>query len=128
MRQGGVPGEDHDGTGNLDHTAPGPRVAELLARARSGDRAAWDGIVERYSAPVWAAIGTHGLTAADAADVSQITWLLLGQHLDGLGPDRLGRWLAATATREAVKMRLLRGPHSPDEVADYTVSSCGGWR
>jgi DNA-directed RNA polymerase specialized sigma24 family protein len=128
MRQGGVQGEDHDRNDNLDHTDPGPQVAALLARARSGDRAAWDGIVERYSGPVWAVIGSHGLAAADAADVSQVTWLLLVQHLDRLESDRLGRWLAATATREAVKMRLLRGPQSRDEVADYAVSRCGGWR
>jgi DNA-directed RNA polymerase specialized sigma24 family protein len=99
------------------------RVEELLARARAGDQAAWDELVERYGQLVWGTIRTHGLVAADAADASQVTWLLLGQHLDELDSGRLGRWLAATATREASKVRLLRAAEAragpcPDEVAD----------
>jgi DNA-directed RNA polymerase specialized sigma24 family protein len=86
-----------------------PRVADLLARASVGDKVAWDRLVDLYAGQVWAVIGAHGLTGADAEDVSQITWLLLGQHLDvPRNAEQLGRWLTATATRQAARMDLLR--------------------
>ena len=59
---------------------------------------------------VWAVARGHGLGLDDAADVSQVTWLLLTQHLGSLSqPDRLGVWLFTTASREALRMRRLRG-------------------
>jgi hypothetical protein len=64
--------------------------AELFAQARLGEQAAWDQLVERYGAMVWAVARGHGLTLEDAADVSQVTWLLLTQHLGLLRqPERL---------------------------------------
>lgn len=63
---------------------------------------------------VWAVARAQGLRPDDAADVSQITWLLLIQHLGSLGqPERLGVWLLRTATREAYRMRRLRGHEVP---------------
>jgi DNA-directed RNA polymerase specialized sigma24 family protein len=71
--------------------------------------------VERYGAMVWAVARGHGLTLEDAADVSQVTWLLLTQHLGLLRqPERLGAWLYATATHEAFRMCRLRGRRVPD--------------
>jgi DNA-directed RNA polymerase specialized sigma24 family protein len=85
-------------------------VDQLVARARNGDQVAWDRLVDRYGRMVWAVARAHGLGPADAGDVSQVTWLLLTQHLGSLGqPERLGVWLRATATREAVRMGRLRG-------------------
>ena len=67
-------------------------------------------LVERYGWMVWAVACAHGLGPADAGDVSRVTWLLLTQHLGSLAqPERLGVWLHATATREAFRMRRLRG-------------------
>jgi hypothetical protein len=66
-------------------------VEQLVARARNGDQVAWDRLVERYGRMVWAVACAHGLGPADAGDVSQITWLLLTQHLGSLAqPERLG--------------------------------------
>jgi DNA-directed RNA polymerase specialized sigma24 family protein len=48
-----------------------------VARASLGEQAAWDQLVERYGAMVWAVARRHGLGLEDAADVSQVTWLLL---------------------------------------------------
>jgi hypothetical protein len=66
----------------------------------------------------WAGVGgvacAHGLGPGDASDVSQVTWLLLTQHLGSLQqPERLGSWLHATATREADRVRRLRGYEVP---------------
>jgi hypothetical protein len=108
MRRDVMLDESRDRADSGGRQAPGPSLAELLGRTRAGDQAAWDGIVERYCQLVWGVIGANGLTGADAADTSEVTWLLLGQHLDEQEPGRLGHWLAATATREAAKTRLLR--------------------
>jgi DNA-directed RNA polymerase specialized sigma24 family protein len=89
-----------------------PAAAALIAQASLGDQAAWDQLVERYGAMVWSVARAHGLCPEDAADVSQVTWLLLTQHLGSLGrPEQLGAWLLATATREAFRMCRLRSRH-----------------
>ncbi|HXR40777.1 MAG TPA: sigma-70 family RNA polymerase sigma factor, partial [Acidothermaceae bacterium] len=73
-------------------------TAELLAAAGAGDSTAWDALVERYARLVWAVARGFALSAADAADVSQTTWLRLVEHLGRLRePEHLGGWLAATA-------------------------------
>ena len=100
-----------------DHHAhrPGEHVTlvgtcELVVWASAGDQGAWDQLVERYGEVVWTVARGHGLGLEDSAKVSQVTWLLLTQHLGSLPrPDRLGEWLVATATREALRMRRLRG-------------------
>jgi DNA-directed RNA polymerase specialized sigma24 family protein len=101
-----------DNTG--DHAAASGGTSELVARASNGDQSAWDQLVQRYGGMVWAVARAHGLGPADAADVSQVTWLLLVQHLDArLQPERVGVWLLRTATREAYRMRRLRGYQAP---------------
>ena len=61
-------------------------------------------------AMVWTVARGHDLGLEDAADVSQVTWLLLTQHLGSLRqPEELEDWLLRTATREASRMHRLRG-------------------
>jgi DNA-directed RNA polymerase specialized sigma24 family protein len=99
-----------DGRLDRDHVAAPAETAELVARAGTGDQVAWDQLVDRYGGMVWAVARAHGLGAHDASDVSQVTWLLLAQHLGAIRqPERLGVWLLRTATREAYRMRRLRG-------------------
>jgi DNA-directed RNA polymerase specialized sigma24 family protein len=111
--QGGLDGRpraDYRAPNGGDHAAPSAGTSGLVARASTGDRGAWDQLVERYGGLVWAVARAHGLGPADAGDVSQVTWLLLTQHLGALPqPERLGVWLLRTATREADRMRRLRG-------------------
>jgi RNA polymerase sigma factor (sigma-70 family) len=81
-------------------------VASLVAAAGGGDRKAWEGLVQRYAGLVWGVARALGLDPADAADVSQTTWLRLAEHLGRLRePDRVGAWLAVTARREALRTR-----------------------
>jgi DNA-directed RNA polymerase specialized sigma24 family protein len=85
-------------------------TSELVVWASAGEQVAWDQLVERYGGLVWAVARAHGLGPADASDVSQVTWLLLTQHLGALQqPERLGNWLLRTATHEAFRMCRLRG-------------------
>jgi DNA-directed RNA polymerase specialized sigma24 family protein len=104
----------------VDHQAPdtgglaSTGTSELVARASAGDQAAWDQLVERYGGLVWAVARACGLGRDDASEVSQVTWLLLVQHLDSLVQhERLGSWLLGTARREAYRMRKLRGCEAP---------------
>lgn len=84
-------------------------VNDLVRAAAGGDQGAWDGLVERYHRLVWAVIRSYRLDAADAADVSQTTWLRLVEHLGSLrDPDRVGAWLATTARREALRLARQR--------------------
>jgi RNA polymerase sigma factor (sigma-70 family) len=79
-------------------------LTALLEAAAGGDQDAWNTLVERYSRLVWAVARGHRLSQADAADVTQATWLRLVEHLDGIKePERLGAWLATTARRESLR-------------------------
>jgi DNA-directed RNA polymerase specialized sigma24 family protein len=96
-----------------DPSTESAQTPELVARASTGDQLAWDQLIDRYGGMVWAVARAHGLNARDAGDASQVTWLLLTQHLDLLQPERLGVWLLRTAAREAYRMRRLRGCEVP---------------
>jgi RNA polymerase sigma factor (sigma-70 family) len=89
----------------------------LVSAAAGGDRAAWDAIVTRYAGLVWAVARSLRLSAADAADVSQVTWLRLLENLDRIrDPAALGAWLATTARREAINLlRQRRELPEPDQ-------------
>jgi RNA polymerase sigma factor (sigma-70 family) len=78
-------------------------VAALVERARDGDQDAWDEIVERYAALLWAVCARHGLTGPDAEDVGATVWLRLVERLGEIRePAALPGWLATTARRECV--------------------------
>lgn len=81
-----------------------------MRRAAAGDRAAWDELVASFGRLVWSIAAAHRLGPADAAEVSQTTWLRLVENLDRITqPERLGGWLATTARRESLRLLRLRG-------------------
>jgi DNA-directed RNA polymerase specialized sigma24 family protein len=82
-------------------------VATLVARAASGDQAAWNEIVERYAPLVWSICTRYRLSSHDIEDVGQSVWLLLVEQLGNLRePAALPGWLATTTQREC--LRVLR--------------------
>ena len=85
----------------------GPAAADLVARARNGDKQAWDALVERYAPLIWSICRRHGLGDADAEDVGQNVWLKLAGQLEKIRlPAALPGWLATTTRRECG--RILR--------------------
>ncbi|WP_194893637.1 RNA polymerase sigma factor [Catenulispora pinisilvae] len=79
--------------------------ALLLKAAAAGDAEAWNRIVSDYSRLVWSVARGFRLPLADAADVTQTTWLRLVENLDRIqNPDQLAGWLATTARRESLRM------------------------
>ena len=90
-----------------------PPIGELLARAREGDQAAWNAIVDRYASIIWATCRRYRLSDADAVDVGQSVWLYLVNRLDSIrDPAALPGWLATTTTRECwrVLRKTRKGP------------------
>ena len=82
-------------------------VGDLVRAAVLDEPGAWDRLVERFGRVIWTVARSHGLTPTDAADVSQITWLRLAEHLEQIRePERLGAWLVTTARNES--LRVLR--------------------
>lgn len=87
---------------------------ELVRAAAQGDQAAWNALVERFAALVWSVPRAHRLNNADAADVSQTTWLRLVEHLGRLrDPDRVAGWLATTARNECLRVIRKAGRQIP---------------
>lgn len=83
------------------------QTATLVHGASAGDRRAWEGLVDAYVGLLWAITRNYRLSASDAHDVTQTTWLRLVENIDRLSdPGRVGAWLATTARREC--LRLLR--------------------
>src|SRR3954462_5922819 len=77
------------------HPPPTAGLTELVLSAAEGDQAAWDALVDRFAGLVWSIARAHRLSAADAADVSQTTWLRLVEHLGRIrDPQRGGAGLA----------------------------------
>jgi RNA polymerase sigma factor (sigma-70 family) len=94
-------------------------VAPLVRSALDGDSEAWDELVRRFAGLVWSVARAHGLEPADAADVSQTTWLRLAENLPRLrDPERVGAWLATTAKREALRV-LRRGQRQIPSGVDF---------
>ncbi len=88
----------------------GEQITDLVHAAATGDQRSWDRLVDEFGSMIWAIGRAHRLGDADAADVSQATWLALFENLRQLkDPARVGAWLATTARREC--LRILRDSH-----------------
>lgn len=86
------------------------QLAYRVGAAAGGDQGAWDALIKQFGGLVWSIARAHRLSDADAADVSQTTWLRLVEHLHRLRqPERVGSWLAATARNECLRVLRLSG-------------------
>jgi RNA polymerase sigma factor (sigma-70 family) len=80
-------------------------VDALVAAAAGGEDAAWSELVDHFSGLVWSVIRGYRMSATDAAEVSQTTWLRLAEHIHKVRePERIGAWVATTAGRECLRM------------------------
>lgn len=80
-------------------------VARLVARAAAGDHAAWNELVDEFGPIVWATTRAHRLSAADASDVFQTTWMRLVENIGRIDdPARVGAWLVTTTRRQCLSV------------------------
>jgi RNA polymerase sigma factor (sigma-70 family) len=102
-----------------------PVVVALVNRARDGDKAAWDQIVERYATLVWSVCRRHGLSGADADDVGASVWLRLVEKLATLHePAALPGWIATTSRNECLYLLRVRKRQIP--VDDESLPDMAG--
>jgi len=102
-------------------------VAPLVAAAAGGDGSAWNALVDRFAALVWSIPRDFGLSAADAADVSQTTWLRLAENLTRIRePERVGAWLATTARNESLRSLRRARRQTPVDPASTSFARDSG--
>jgi RNA polymerase sigma factor (sigma-70 family) len=84
-------------------------VTRMMRRAADGDPSAWEGLVDKYGRLIWSITRNYKLVETDAADVFQITWMKLLEHVNRIDhPDRVGSWLATTARNECLRCLTAR--------------------
>jgi RNA polymerase sigma factor (sigma-70 family) len=99
-------------------------ITRIVSAAADGDQQAWDLIVARYSALLWAVTRAHRLGTADAGDVVQTTWLRLIEHLPQIrNPEGLGSWLATPARRECLGLLRSGARCQPSEEIELLVDA-----
>ena len=98
--------------------------AQLVARCRTGDPAAWNELVERFSRYVYAiCTQAFSLPPHDAEDVFQEVFARVYEHLDRLRSDEAIRPWIAQLTRRLCIDRLRAGKREgPAETEDFEPS------
>jgi RNA polymerase sigma factor (sigma-70 family) len=93
---------------------------QLVARCRTGDREAWNELVERFSRYVYAiAVQAFKLSEHDAEDVFQEVFARAYEHLPKLRDDDAVRPWLAQLTRRLCIDRLRAGAHEqPEELVE----------
>lgn len=98
---------------------------DLIQACRRGDEQAWQQVVDKYKRLVFSIPLNYGLGQNEAADIVQLTFMMLLQGLDGLHEEsHLGGWLATVARRNSwhVIGRRSREQLHPDNIGDnYTL-------
>ena len=102
--------------------AADPELISMVERAKNGDKAAWDEIVDRFSSLVWSVCHKYRLSEPDAQDVGGIVWLRLIENLAGLRePAALPGWLATTTARACVEVYRRNRRQIPRDTMDLTI-------
>ncbi len=97
--------------------------AALVARCRSGDQAAWNELVERFSRYVYAiAVQAFRLPEHDAEDVFQEVFTRVYQHLDSLRDDEAVRPWIGQLTRRVCINRLRTSSREQPAETDLEVT------
>ncbi len=110
-------------TANAPAPAPAPacaasdeELAELVCRARAGDRLAWEWLYARFTPMLRRIAGSYGLAPADAEDAVQTTWLRLVANVARVRePAAVAAWLAMTARRESLRLRRRAARERPSD-------------
>ncbi len=85
--------------------AGGESDRDLIRACRDGRVEAWRTLLKKYERLVFSVPRKYGLSAEDAADVTQLTFTILVQSMDKLPEDsRLGGWLTTVARRHTWRL------------------------
>jgi RNA polymerase sigma factor (sigma-70 family) len=76
---------------------------DLLAACLNGEQAAWDALVDRYSALIYSIPLKYGFGDADAADIFQSVCMTLVEKLGTIrAPRGLAAWIITTTIRQCI--------------------------
>lgn len=96
-------------------------AGDVVARAQGGDEGAWSALVDRHLGLVHAVCCGHGLHDDAAAEVNELVWLQLVEHLARIRtPGAVGGWVAATARS------LCLAPERAGRRSGYVTAAVGG--
>jgi RNA polymerase sigma-70 factor (ECF subfamily) len=100
----------------------------LAAAARSGDRAAFERIVERYAGRVFGIVAGH-LGREDAEDAAQEVFIRVYRGLSGFGGESsLSTWIFRIATNVAIaRARRLRARPRASPLDEALSPPASGW-
>jgi RNA polymerase sigma factor (sigma-70 family) len=91
------------------------RLGDCLERARNGEMGALGEVVQELNPLLWHVSRAEGLTAEEAADVVQTTWLELLRRLQDIeSPRALTAWLVTATRRGSWRTRELSRRQVPD--------------
>ncbi len=100
---------------------------DLLRACQAGDVHAWERLLTRYERLVFSIPLNYGLSADDAADITQITFTILLQSLDRLTDEvRLAAWLATVARRHTWRLLARYRRESVNPAEDLAGSEALG--
>lgn len=86
-------------------STPAYSPAELVARIRARDELAWRAMTRQYEPLLRWLVRQCGLSADDADDAIQLTWLRCLEHIGQLtDADRLTGWLVTICRRECIRL------------------------
>lgn len=89
----------------VDRSAASVSDRDLIQDCRKGRVEAWRRLLEKYERIVFSIPRRYGLSADDAADITQLTFTILVQSMDRLPEDsRLGGWLTTVARRHTWRL------------------------
>lgn len=99
----------------------GSQLDDLVRECRQGDQVAWRRLVELHTGLVMAVARRRGLRTQECEDVAQHTFIALFKSLNKVeDPKSIPSWLITTASREAVRVAMLRrreGTEAPEQAA-----------
>jgi RNA polymerase sigma factor (sigma-70 family) len=97
-------------------------LATVVQLAAEGCSKAWQELVNRFGGMIAATGRRYRLSAADVAELQQVTWLRLVENIHKIEqPERIGGWLATTAKRES--LQLLRRASKYHSGADQMLAN-----
>jgi len=97
---------------------------KLIIACRRGDERAWETLIARHERLVFSIARRQGLSAADAADVTQTVFIILLQNMDRLPDDvNLGGWLTTVTRRHTWRAFTRLGRELPGEKEDVAEST-----
>jgi RNA polymerase sigma factor (sigma-70 family) len=78
---------------------------DLILACREGSKQAWEQLLDRYERLVYSIPLNYGLSAADADDIVQTTFIIFMESVDSLNRDSyLSAWLCTVAKRHTWRL------------------------